>query len=144
MKKNTLIALIPCVFLFACSKNQFKTHLQIEVSSYNTKVIAPQQDLIIQLKFTDKGGDISQGKFVYIPIHTNKRQLPPDLVLDSVASTIPQSPSNTIGFLQLKLPWSYLNRSPVENDTFYFRFVAVDRAGNKSDTVNSDRIVVLH
>lgn len=142
--KEILMVLILCLLLFACSKNKPNAHLQIEVASYNTKVIAPQQDLVIQLKFTDKDGDISGGKFVYLPIHTNRRPLPPDLVLAPVASTIPQFPNATSGFLQLKLPWNYLNRSPVENDTFYFRFVAVDRAGNNSDTVNSDRVVVLH
>ncbi len=142
--KHILMVLLPCSFLFACSKDKLKAHLQIEVASYNTKVIAPQQDLVIQLKFRNKDGDISGGKFVYIPIHTNRRPLPPDLVLAPVASTIPQSPGNTSGFLQLKLPWNYLNRSPVENDTFYFRFVAVDRGGNNSDTLNSDRVVILH
>jgi hypothetical protein len=142
--KSIILVLLVTGGVIACKKDKFTTRPKIEVSSYNTKTVAPQQNLIIQLKFTDKEGDISEGKFVYIPVRTNKRPLPPDLVLDSVDLNIPKFPNNNTGFYELRLPWSYLQRSPVENDTFYFRFVAIDRGGNKSDTVNSAQVVALH
>lgn len=142
--KSIVLVLLIAGGVIACNKDKFTTKPQIEVATYNAKVVAPQQDLVIQLKFMDKEGDISEGKFVYIPIRTNRRPLPPDLVLDSVDLTVPKFPNNNTGFYELRLPWSYLQRSPVENDTFYFRFVAVDRAGNKSDTVNSAQLVALH
>jgi hypothetical protein len=143
MKKITLIALIICV-LGACSKDKFNTNPQIEIHSYNTKVVDPSGTLMIQLKFTDKEGDISEGKFVYIEKRTNRKPPPVNTgYLDSVVSTIPHFIDNTSGYLELTLPWQNLHLSDVENDSLYFRFVAVDRAGNKSDTVNSDRIVVL-
>ena len=35
------------------------------------------------------------------------------------------------------LPYDFLKESTVENDTILFRFAVTDRAGNKSDTVET-------
>ena len=144
MKKIALIALI-LFAVVACNKDKFNTKPQIEISSYNTKVVGPNGNIIIQLKYTDKEGDLDNGTFVYIPVRANRRKVPPSSKsYDSVSYTIPQYPSNPDGYLQLNLPWSSQHQDYIlENDSIYFRFVVVDRAGNKSDTVNSDRVVFL-
>jgi len=98
------------------------------------------------LKYTDKEGDLGGGKLIYIPVRTNRRQLPPSLQPTPDSTTIPAFPNNSTGFIQLSLPWSTpgLHQDYIkENDTIYFRFVAKDVAGNRSDTVNSDKIVFL-
>ena len=141
--KKILFSVVFIAVLTGCDKDKFKTQPQIEIQSYNTNVLSPGASLVIDLKFTDKEGDLNGGKFVYIPRRLNRRPIPADRVLDSVITAIPEFPANDQGFFQLRLEWRNLQRSPVENDSIFFRFVVVDRAGNKSDTVNSDRIVIL-
>ncbi len=145
MKRISLVALIACAVV-ACSKDKFKTQPQIEIKSYNTKVVAPSQNLVITLHFTDKQGDISNGEFVFFPVRTNLKPPPPNTTTydDSVSRPIPQFPDNTQGEIQFTLPYSYLHISSSENDSLYLKFTAVDRAGNKSDTIQSDNIVVLY
>lgn len=142
MKKILVVSTL--VLLLACNKDKFQTKPQIEIVNYNTKVVGKGQQLVIDLQFTDKEGDLSEGKFVYIHKRTNRRLLPVTLNYpDSVINTVPVFPDHSKGEFSLHLDYTNLQRSPVENDSIYFRFVVVDRAGNKSDTVNSDQIVVL-
>ena len=142
--KKIIAFLITACAIAACSKDKFKTVPQVSIDSYNTKVVGTDQTLNINVKFTDKEGDLSNGKFVYIQQRTNLRPPPPNTGYpDSVINTIPTFPDNTQGDFQVSLPWRFLHLSDLENDTLVFRFVVVDRAGNKSDTLNSDQIVIL-
>jgi len=142
MKKIFLIAIVVGA-LIACNKDKFKTQPQIEITSYNTKEVSPGQDMVIQLKFTDKEGDISNGTFIYVPKRLNIRPVPPDLEYLVDSSVIPTFPDQTSGTFEFRLPWNFLHKSDIENDSIYFSFIAVDRGGNRSDTVNSDKIVIL-
>ena len=143
MKKIIVIAIVVSA-LAACSKDKFKTQPQISIYSYNTKVIGPNDHMIIQLKYTDKEGDLGDGQLTYIPIRTNLRKLPADKAPLPDSTNIPKYPNTNTGFVQLDLPWSSLHQDYIrENDTIYFRFVARDLAGNKSDTVNSEPVVFL-
>src|SRR2546421_4000497 len=144
MKRNFLMALAVIVLFVACNKSSFQTRPQIKSKSTNGNVLPVGADLVIDLEFTDKEGDLGEGKLVYIPTRLNKRPLPPSIPpYDSVVNALPDFPNKSKGDLELRLKWSFLHRSDVENDTIYFRFVAVDRAGHKSDTLNSDKFVIL-
>jgi hypothetical protein len=37
----------------------------------------------------------------------------------------------------------YLHQSDIENDTISFKFAVIDRAGNRSDTVSTEKIVIV-
>ena len=131
------------LFAIGCDKDKFQTNPQIEIKSYNTKEIGNGQTLQIRLKFTDKEGDIGGGRFVYIPKRLNVRPLPPQVPnYDSVRNNLPSFPDETDGEFLLTLPWLFLHKSDLENDTIVIRFVAVDRGGNKSDTITSDQLVI--
>lgn len=143
MKK--IIPFLFVTFLVACDKDKFETKPQIEIDSYNTKVLPPppHPELIINLKFTDKEGDLGNGSFTYIPTRLNRRRLPAGQEYSDVTETIPEFSDHNKGELELRLAWKDLHRSDLENDTIMFKFVVVDREGNKSDTVQSDQIVIL-
>jgi hypothetical protein len=137
------VALITITAL-SCGKDKFKTQPQIEIKSINNDVIARDQTLTIQLRFTDKEGDLADGQFVYIPKRLNTRPLLPTVPnYDSVKLVIPKFPDETDGEFSLSLPWLNLHKSDTENDTITMRFVVVDRANNKSDTVGTDKLVIL-
>ncbi len=142
--KKYVIAVVLFVVFMGCDKDKFKTQPQIKINSYNTKVVQRNQDLVVQLNFTDKEGDLTGGKFVYIQRRLNLRPPPQGVRYpDSVRLNIPQFPVNNDGEFELRLNWNVLHLSDRENDSLFFRFVVVDRGGNKSDTVNSDQIVIL-
>lgn len=143
MKKIILIAIVVSA-LAACSKDKFKSQPQLSIFSYNTKVVGPNEHIVIQLKYTDKEGDLGEGQLTYIPIRINQRKLPADKEPLSDSTNIPKYPNTNTGFVQLDLPWSSLHQDYIrENDTIYFRFVAKDLAGNMSDTVDSAPVVFL-
>ena len=138
------LMLILSMGLFACNKGKFKTNPSLEITGYKEKTVTRTGSLIINLRFTDKQGDLPNGAFVYIPIRLNARPLPPLIPnYDSVKLVVPTFPDNSDGTFQLNLPWINIHKSDIENDTIKMRFVVVDRAGNKSDTVNSDQLVIL-
>jgi hypothetical protein len=145
MKTRPLIAILSLTLLhFSCSKDKFETVPKIKIKSYNTDALSRNQQLIIKLEFTDKEGDLGNGKFVYIPKRLNQRPLPPIIPdYDSVKNVIPEFPDKNLGEFVLTLDYNFLRKGPSEPDTIFMRFVAVDRAGNKSDTVDSKQLIIL-
>ena len=142
MKK--FIPFLFLIFIVACNKDKFQTKPQIEIDSYNTKELPSNASLIINLKFTDKEGDLGQGQFTYIPERLNMRGLPPSVPgYSPVNLPIPEFSDHNKGAFELKLEWKNLHKSDRENDTIRLQFVAVDREGNSSDTVQSDQLVIL-
>jgi hypothetical protein len=144
MKKLVIITTL-FVGLISCNKDKFQTKPQISIKSYNTKAVQPAQELIVTLNYTDKEGDLADGKLVYIPRRLNRRPIPGGgSIIDSVSNLLASDfPDTDKGELQLRLDHAVLKTTATENDTLLFRFVLVDRAGNKSDTVTSDNIVIL-
>lgn len=140
MKK--FIPFLFVLFLVACDKDKFETKPQIEIESYNTKVLPPHANLIINLNFTDKEGDLGNGTFTYHPIRLNRNKRD-TTTYPSVNLTIPEFNDHNKGEFQLNLRWVDLHKSDRENDTIDFEFEVIDREGNKSDRIQSDQIVIL-
>lgn len=144
MNWKLLLLFTAIVAFVSCGKDKFQTKPQIKTKSVNGNVLPVGADLIMNLEFTDKEGDLGQGKLVFIPKRLNKRPLPPSIPpYDSIVNILPDFPKKNQGELEIRLQWNYLHKSDIENDTIYFRFVAVDRAGNKSDTLDSEKFVIL-
>ena len=142
MKK--FILFLPVCLLFACGKDSFETKPQMEIDAYNTKTLPPNADLVINLKFTDKEGDLTNGQFTYLPVRLNRRGLPPSVPNYSPVNVpIPEFNDHNKGEFELKVQWKFLHKSDRENDTIRIKFIATDRAGNISDTVESDQLVIL-
>lgn len=135
-----ILLLIACL---SCRKGQHTVKPQLQISSYSTKVLAKQKELVITVKIIDEKGDIGKGRFVYIPVRTNQRPVSISPDLHPVSIDMSNFSDHAVVDYELRLTWNSLKRSQVENDSMYFRFIVFDRAGNKSDTVNSDRLVIL-
>jgi hypothetical protein len=144
MKKLVIIAVF-FIALISCNKDRFQTKPQISIKSYNTKALERGKELIIKLDYTDKEGDLGGGRLVYIPKRLNRRPIPNGgTILDSASNFLAGDfPDTDKGELQLKLEYNALKTAAAENDTLIYRFVLVDKAGNKSDTISSDQFVIL-
>jgi hypothetical protein len=144
MKGKTLgiVALIICIV--ACSKDKFQTKPQIKIKSINSSVIPVNGQLAITLEFTDKEGDLGNDSLLSIRKRLNLNPLPGGTAgVDTIYNTIPEFPDKNKGEITLRFNWNYLHQSDVENDTISFKLVAMDRGGNSSDTITTEKIVIL-
>lgn len=141
MKKVILFLFVS--LLVACGKDKFETKPRIEIESYKNSVLPPGENLVINLKFYDEEGDIGTGKFTYIPERLNRRPLPAGQEYVPVDLVIPEFSDHNKGEFELRLQWVDLHKSDLENDTIQLRMAATDREGHTSDTITSDRLVIL-
>src|SRR5215218_1188404 len=148
--KAILIILSSVLILFACSKGDFETKPQIEIKSADPKVVPQNGNMIVNLEFKDKEGDLAD---VYIwKVRLNKLVRP--TVRDSIPPrAVPDFPKNQKGELELDLDYqAHLisaqnpRRDPItgrlEPDTLNMKFVVKDRAGNASDTAYLNNVVI--
>src|SRR5215204_6776477 len=89
--KTILVVLSSILILFACSKDSFETKPQIDIKSADPKVVPQNGNMIVNLDFTDKEGDLDA---VYIwKVRLNKLVRP--TVRDSIPPRlIPEFPKN--------------------------------------------------
>ena len=62
--------------------------------------------------------------------------------VDTFRNNLPEFPKKENGEIAFELPFDFLKESTIENDTLIFRFAVTDLAGNKSDTITTDQIVI--
>lgn len=144
MKKVFLISAV-FVLLLACSKDKFQTKPQISIKAYSTKELAIGQTMDITFTYTDKEGDLGDGKFIYYVKRQNIKPADNGAVYpDSVVNTIsPDLPNIDKGDINLHFSYFDLKLSNVESDSVLIKFQVVDRAGNRSDTITSDKLVIV-
>jgi hypothetical protein len=149
--KTVFLALLVIALLIACGKDKFQTKPQLRIKSVNQTTVPVNGSAIFRIEFTDKEGDVIDSFFVR-RLRLNNRVVP--TVRDSFWSLIPDFPKAQKGDIVLTLtyqnaisainPPNQLGVVPPrkESDTLIFKFLAIDHAGNRSDTVVSDRIIV--
>jgi len=136
--------------LIACGKDKYETKPRLEIKEYSSREIfgppAPGQlgdVLTIRLNYFDKEGDLSRAPVIAILKRLNIFPLAPGQdKVDTISTNLPEFPKYDDGEITFTLPYDFLKESTLENDTILFRFAVTDRAGNKSDTVDTSPIVI--
>lgn len=142
IKTVGIFALVTCIA--ACSKDKFQTKPQIKITSVSTSTVPVSGELSITLEFTDKEGDLGGDTLLSIRNRLNMIPLPSTITgVDTLDNLIPEFPDKNKGEITVKFDWNYLHQSDTENDTIALKFVAKDRGGNSSDTVTTNKIVIL-
>lgn len=142
MKVLLSTAILSVVLLLACGKDKFQTKPLIEVKDYNSKVIPRNGTLVIRLNYFDKEGDLGDGDmYVY---RQRLNVIPPNQDRgDILTYVIPSFNNRDQGELRLQFnEVDFLSESTNVNDTMVFKIAVKDRAGNASDTITTDKIVV--
>ena len=144
--RYTIIIIIIAGFIFSgCKKESFSSTPKLTYKSVNTNQLHPDQIIKFTLSVTDAEGDIIDTMYVQkvsfncaasnffdryrIPIFPTTKNLSTDIQI-SYSNGI-----NNPGYITVASRCDY-------NDTCYFRFMLKDRAGNKSDTIKSETIVI--
>lgn len=138
------------ILLLACDKDKFETKPQIKIVSVTDKHVPFNGGIDVTLEFTDKEGDVNDSLFV-IRERLNGRG---PLVRTALPYKIPTFPNTSKGefFVSLDYRTLTLNVSPIriigsnparnEPDTMNLKFIAKDKAGNKTDTVTVGNVIV--
>ena len=146
MKTKIFVGLFVLLFSAGCSKDNYNTVPTITLQSTSNKVVSSGSGLNIELKVTDKEGDISDT--IYLKkIRKNVRTTP--TIRDSLAFKIPEGPETRNGFVTLDLLYqnhllSAINPgNPKQNDTLTIQLTVRDKAKNKSEPLNIDNVVII-
>jgi hypothetical protein len=140
--------LVLLLFAVACKKDKFTTKPQLKMRRVNSTEIFGNQNLVFTILLTDKEGDFS----TYFGVGTTSPGCPASDFVDSTLFKIPEefiSSKNNSGDIVLTLSKAqrHSNQCPgpggtFKTDTTVFRFWTKDLAGNVSDTIWSDPIII--
>lgn len=147
MKPIFHIIILSFIILAGCGKDKFETRPQIELKSVDPKFVPLQGTITFRLEFRDKEGDVSDSLFI-IRERLNNRD--PQKFTDP--QDIPTFPDKVKGEMQITYSNNDLTGKitkikipgvdQFEPDTMRIGFVARDKAGNLSDTLIVDNIIV--
>ena len=143
MKTKILVSMVLMVLVLACTKNSYNTKPTLKIKSINGNVFDNGSTLVLQIQVTDKEGDVTDSLFMHRVRYNQKVRL---TLRDSIYFKVPDAPNSSDGIIQLDLDYNnYLAaaQNPLENDTIAFRFALKDKAGNVSDTITTEQIVVI-
>ncbi|MGG9971809.1 hypothetical protein ACQ33O_08470 [Ferruginibacter sp. SUN002] len=145
MRYTIIIAIFSFVFI-ACSKDKFTTKPQLTFKSANTNVVEKENVLEFTLDFTDEEGDIDSLFMFKITKNCSLSDLKDSSEITASLPRVKKQRGDLIvTYKNAVNAFPYLPCYPLctENDTCYFRFVLMDKAKNKSDTLNTGQIVII-
>ena len=150
MKTRYAASLFLFFVFLACGKDKFQTIPQLKYKSKNTDVVPVNGNLRVTLVYTDKEGDVSDS-LIIVRNRLNKRG---PVVLPPSPYKIPSFPNAIKGEFEVDFRYNFdlvVGLTPIritgsnpiryEPDTMALKFVARDKAGNKSDTASTEVIV---
>ncbi len=151
MKTGLFIALLFTFAFLACNKDRFETKPQLKFKSKNTDIVGINGNLRLLIEFTDKEGDVSDSLLI-VRQRLNKRG---PVTLPASPYGIPKFPATKKGEFEITLEYQFglifglsplriIGSNPPQNepDTLNLKIVARDKAGNKSDTLTIENIIV--
>ncbi len=132
------------VLVVACGKDKFETKPRLEITNYSSKEIRQGDNLKISINYFDKEGDLNSAPVFAVINRLNANPLPAGQNrVDTLNYSLPDFPQKDKGEVFFQLPFDFLKESLTENDTLQFKFAVTDRAGNNSDTITSDPVVII-
>ena len=140
------------ILAISCGKDKFLTKPTIRIKSLNTEYVPLNGNLIITMECTDKEGDV-QDSVIIVKKRLNIRVVP--TLRDTLRFLFPLFPATPrteiIATLDYQTIISALNPPFIpgsnppqrELDTLILKLTVRDKAGNTSDTVTTNRIIVF-
>ena len=143
MRYTIIIAIFSLIFM-GCKKDTFTTAPHLEIKSVNTTVLNQNQLLTFTFNFTDLQGDIDSLFLQKINPHCSLSNYRDSLLLPAFPPSRKQQGQIFLTYGYRVDGYPSIGEPQCNfNDTCYFRFVLKDKGQNKSDTVNSQSIVII-
>lgn len=142
MKPYLLSGLLSLVFL-SCGKDNFENRPRLTLNGVSSTVIPVGSDLQLTMRLTDKQGDFRDTIWVRKITTRCPSSNFADSLLYRVPSDVPRT-SNFDGEITLTFQYAVALRPRcARNDTATFSIWMKDAAGNKSDTVRTEPIIIF-
>lgn len=150
MKTIILFAFLFLATALSCNKDKFQTVPRLTIKSVTPDVVPVNGNLRVLIEYTDKEGDVNDSLIVVrqrlnvknpVTLLPSPYKIPdfPDTDKGQFQVNFNYNLDLTFGLLPINIPGS--NPLQKEPDTLVLKFVARDRAGNKSDTATANVIV---
>lgn len=141
--KRQILTFLSIVFIVSCGKDTFQSKPQLTLKSVSSTTVPVGSDLQIKMRLTDKEGDFVDT--IWLSKVTTRCTL--SNFKDSLLYRIPADAPRTKNFDgEVVISFSYpveLQPRCIRPDTAVFRFWMKDKAGNRSDTVKTQPIIIL-
>lgn len=141
--KRQIFTFLSIVFIVSCGKDTFQSKPQLTLKSVSSTTVPVGSDLQIKMRLTDKEGDFVDT--IWMSKTTTRCTL--SNFKDSLLYRIPDDAPRTKNFDgEVVISFSYpveLQPRCIRPDTAVFRFWMKDKAGNRSDTVKTQPIIIL-
>lgn len=144
MLKRYLPYLAFAVVVVACGKDKLESRPSLKIKGVNGSEIPPGAELIINLEFTDKEGDLGGGIITYVRNRLNSKPITDpnsNDKADTVNQILPDFPKTTTGEIQLKISNAFMTEDPFDNDTMFFKIYVADINNNVSDTLTTGTVI---
>lgn len=138
------------VLLIACGKDKFQSKPSLTLKSISSKTIPVSGNMTIELEYRDKEGDLANDTLMFLKVRNNENVQ--TTIRDTLELLLPDFPKRSQGVIQLNLDYqNYLISAETppskpggghESDSLTMKFVVRDSAGNESDTLVIDDIVI--
>jgi hypothetical protein len=146
--RNTIIIALFSLVMAGCTKDKFTSRPQLTYKKVNGNFIPRDAVMEMTLHFTDAEGDFPGNLYV----ERRSKLCPADTVFKD-STNLPEFPAtkNTEGDIIVSYsngiiagyyPMADVPSACDDTTVCYFRFVLHDKAGNRSDTINSEEIAI--
>lgn len=144
MLKRYLPYLVFAVVVVACGKDKLQSKPTLKIKGVNGTEIPVGAELVINLEFTDKEGDLGGGMITYVRNRLNVKPITDpnsNDKADTVNQILPDFPKTTTGEIQLKISNAFMSEDPFDNDTMFFKIYVADINNNVSDTLTTVTVI---
>lgn len=148
MRYSLLFSLL-FLFLLSCNKNKFSTTPTLKFKSVNTTTLHRGETITFRLTFTDAEGDLTGDSALFVQekvLNCNnsgsgfKQPYP----LPSFPTTKNQDGEIVVSYgYDVNSGQNLKDPKCSKNDTAVFKFALRDKGGHVSDTVVTDKVVVI-
>jgi hypothetical protein len=138
-----IVVTIASLVTFSCSKSNSGSKPQFTLTSIDKTTIGPNDSLVAHFNFSN-GGSVQNGSFVSILDRLNQAPIS-DSVVDTLRNPIPDLEGAAKGEFRYALAHSSIFQSTSlgQNDTIIMKFFVLSSSGVSSDTISSQKLIVL-
>ncbi len=143
--RNTILIGLVCFIFLGCKKDTYSSTPSLKYKSVNTNVLYPGQVIKFTLSFTDLEGDLDSIFIQKINPRCSQSTTTEKFYLgDAIVKLGSTHDDLLVSYGYRVVGYPLIGEPKCDfNDTCFYQFSVIDKANHRSDTVNSENIVIV-
>lgn len=143
--RNTILIALVCFAFSGCKKDPYSSTPSLKYKSINVKTLVPNQVIKFTLSFTDLEGDLDSIFIQKVNPSCAQSGTTEKLFLgDAIVKLGSKSDDLLISYGYRVDGYPFIGEPKCDfNDTCYFRFSLTDKGNHHSDTVQTEKFVIV-